>query len=70
MPLWQRQEIQEVSWYGNAQGEFTGKRKDYSFRLSAFRTAWNFTLGSGSIEECFPPVTHRAALPGHHGSTT
>jgi hypothetical protein len=54
--LWKRQEVQKVSWDGSAQGEFAGKRKDYSFQLQAFRAAWNFTLGSASDEESFQPV--------------
>ena len=68
MPLWKRQEIQEVSWRTNAQGEFEGK--GCSFRLPAFRDARNFTVGSGSDEESFPPVAYRVAMPGHHGSAT
>src|ERR1039458_2964659 len=69
MPLWKRQEIQEVSWRTNAQREFDRKR-GCSFRLPAFPGARNFTVGSGSDEESFPPVDYRAAMPGHHRSRT
>ena len=51
VPLWKRQEIQEVSWRTNAQGEFEAKRSGCSFCLPALRGARNFTLGSGSDEE-------------------
>ena len=56
MSLWKREEVQTLSWYGSAQGEFAGKRKDYFFWLPAFCTAWSFTMGRTSDEESFQPV--------------
>lgn len=51
-----------MSWDRNAQGEFAGKRKNSSVRrLSAFRPAWNFALGSASDEESFQLPASRLA---------
>ena len=47
----------------NSQGEFEGKQSGFSFRLPAVRGARNFTVGSGSDEESFPPVACRVAIP-------
>jgi hypothetical protein len=61
--LWKRQEIQEVPWRRNAQGEFEGKERGCSCRVPALRGARNFAVGSGSDEESFPPVAYRVAMP-------
>ena len=46
-----------MSWRINSQEEFEGKQSGFSFLLPAVRGARNFTVGSGSDEESFPPVS-------------
>jgi hypothetical protein len=60
VPLWKRQEIQEVSWRRNAQVEFKETGRRCFFGLPAFRAAWNFTVGSRSDKESSPPVAYRS----------